>query len=284
MAIFTNRATLTYLGGAITSNTVTGELREVITAAKNAAGSTYRMGDTVTYVISLQNAGNLPVTGLTVSDDLGAYPFGQTVLVPLSYVEGSVLYYVNDVLQAPPAVSVGTQLVFSGISIPAGGSAFIVYRAVVTDAADPAAGGSIVNTATVTGGGIVTPITASETVTAEGGAGLTIEKALSPAVLSDGEQLTYTFTVRNSGNEAAVATDDITLSDTFDPVLANITVTLNGTQLTEGVDYTYDEASGLFATTTGLITVPAATFTQDPVTGAWTATPGAAVLTVTGTV
>ena len=195
-----------------------------------------------------------------------------------------MLYYVNDVLQAPPAVSVGTQLVFSGISIPAGGSALIVYRAVVTDAADPAAGGSIVNTATVTGGGIVTPITASETVTAEGGAGLTIEKALSPAVLSDGEQLTYTFTVRNFGNEAAVATDDITLTDTFDPVLANITVTLNGTQLTEGVDYTYDEASGLFATTTGLITVPAATFTQDPVTGAWTATPGAAVLTVTGTV
>ena len=125
MAIFTNRATLTYLGGAITSNTVTGEILEGITAQKNAAGSTYRQGDTVTYVISLQNTGNRPVTGLTVTDDLGAYPFGTTTLVPLSYVDGSVLYYVNDTLQTPPTVSAGTVLVFSGIDVPASGSAIL---------------------------------------------------------------------------------------------------------------------------------------------------------------
>lgn len=283
MAIFTNRATLTYLGGAITSNTVTGEIRETVTAEKNAAGNTYRVGDTVTYVISLQNTGSQPVNGLTITDDLGAYPFGQTTLLPLSYVEGSLLYYVNDILQAPPAVAAGTELVISGINIPAGGSAIVVYRAQVTDAANPGVDGTIVNTATVTGGGI-TPITVSETVSAEQGAGLTIEKTLSPNSLADGEQLTYSFIIRNFGNEAAVAADDIALTDTFDPVLTNITVTLNGTPLTEGVDYTYDEASGLFATTTGLITVPAATYTQDPVTGAYTTVPGTAVLTVTGTV
>ena len=284
MAIFTNRATLTYLGGAITSNTVTGEILEGITAQKNAAGSTYRQGDTVTYVISLQNTGNRPVTGLTVTDDLGAYPFGTTTLVPLSYVDGSVLYYVNDTLQTPPTVSAGTELVFIGIDVPASGSAILVYRAQVTGAASPAADGRIVNTATVTGGGIVTPITISETINAETGAGLTIEKGLTPTSLSDGEQLTYTFTIRNFGNEDAVATDNLAVRDTFDPILSDIVVTLNGNPLTAGVDYTYNEATGEFFTTESLITVPAATFTQDPVTGEFITTPGVSVLTVTGTV
>ena len=43
-------------------------------------------------------------------------------------------------------------------------------------------------------------------------------------------------------------------------------------------------ASGEFATVNGVVTVPSATYTQDPTTGAITTTPGVAVLTVTGTV
>ena len=74
------------------------------------------------------------------------------------------------------------------------------------------------------------------------------------------------------------------VSDTFDPILSGITVTLNGEALTEGVDYTYNEATGLFATTQSRITVPAATYTQDPATGNWITVPGVAVLVVTGTV
>ena len=38
------------------------------------------------------------------------------------------------------------------------------------------------------------------------------------------------------------------------------------------------------STTTLTTTVPAATYVQDPVTGQWNITPGATVLTVTGTV
>ena len=59
-------------------------------------------------------------------------------------------------------------------------------------------------------------------------------------------------------------------------------VTLNGVPLAEGTGYTYNAATGTFATVPSIITVPAATVTQDPVTGAWVVTPGSAVLTVTG--
>ena len=48
--------------------------------------------------------------------------------------------------------------------------------------------------------------------------------------------------------------------------------------------YTYDEATGSFVTLPSEITVPAATYTQDPDTGAWVITPGVTTLVVTGTV
>ena len=43
-------------------------------------------------------------------------------------------------------------------------------------------------------------------------------------------------------------------------------------------------ASNNLITVAGQITVPAATYTQDPTTGVWTITPGVSILTVTGTV
>ena len=48
MATFTNRATLTFNGGSTNSNTVTGELLEVLSATKTALSGTYRVGDQVT--------------------------------------------------------------------------------------------------------------------------------------------------------------------------------------------------------------------------------------------
>ena len=68
------------------------------------------------------------------------------------------------------------------------------------------------------------------------------------------------------------------------PVLDSLVVTLNGAPLTLGTDYTYDTDTGTLVTTPGRITVPAATYTQNPTTGAWSVTPGSTVLTVTGTV
>ena len=65
-----------------------------------------------------------------------------------------------------------------------------------------------------------------------------------------------------------------------DPKLTITGVTLDGTATS---DYTYDEAGGTFETTPGIITVPAAAFTQNA-DGSYTVTPGSAVLTVTGTV
>ncbi len=284
MAQFTNQAQLSYNDAVINSNVAVGEVLEVLSADKTAVTTTYTPGGDVTYVISAVNAGATPVGGITVSDDLGAYTFGGTTLYPLTYKEGSVRLFINGVLQAAPAVTVGPPLVISGITLPANSNMLLIYEANVNAFAPLGEDGSIVNTATVTGGGISTPLTVSETVTPVAEPMLTITKSINPVPVAENGVVTYTFVIRNSGNAPADVSANVTLTDTFLPVLSDLTVLLDGVELSEGTGYTYAITEGDFATVPGVITVPAATYTQDPVTGAWSVTPGVTTLTVSGTI
>ncbi len=284
MATFTNQATLTYNGTTTASNVVTGEILEVLSAQKNAVVDEYTAGDDITYVISILNTGTTPLTGLTLTDDLGAYTFNTQTLTPLTYLEGSVRYYANGVLQAAPTVIATAPLTITGLSVPAGGNAMILYEAVPNSYAPRAAGSTITNTATIRGTGVTTAVTASETATAAARAALSINKAISPQTVAENGTLTYTFTIQNSGNTAVIATDNAVINDTFNPILSDLSVSLNGTQLTADTDYTYDQTTGQFELTPGRITVPAASYTQDTETGAWITEPGVSILTISGTV
>ncbi len=281
MAIFSNQATLVYNGGTANSNIAYGEILEVLSATKTALGGTYTPGEPVTYVITVRNTGTGAFTGLTVTDDLGQ---GAGTTVPLTFDGTSVLYSINGVPQTTPVFTAGPPLTFTGISVPAGGSAVIVYRAIPNDFASPDQTGTLTNTVTVTGGGLTAPVTADSTITADVGPNLAISKAITPAQVADNGRVTYTFLVSNAGNVGVETTDNASVTDTFDPILTDLTVTLNGTVLAEGTDYTYNAVTGQFVTVPGRITVPAATFTQDPTTGRFTRTPGIANLTVTGTI
>ena len=284
MAIFTNQAILSYRNGTVSSNVVTGEIVEVLTATKNALIDTYSMGDTVTYVISILNSGSTPIDSITVSDDLGAYQFNNTALVPLTYVAGSVAFYIDGALQSAPTVNVGTSLVFGNISVPANGNAILIYQTRVNEFAPVCVNGEIVNTATVSGSGICEDIVVSETITASKAPMLGISKGISPTTVTDNGQLTYTFNIQNFGNSEATADDQIVVTDTFDPTLCPIVVTYNGELWTEGEQYTYNRTTGVFSTVAGNITVPAANCDQDPESGVFNVTPGESTLVVVGTV
>lgn len=283
MPAFTNMATLTYNGNTINSNVVTGQILETLSVVKTAVLPEYAVGETVTYVVSIVNTGTSAYENLTITDDLGAYVVDGQTRYPMTYTPDSVRYYVGGTLQSAPAVTAGPPLVVTGITVPAGGNALVIYEAQVNAYASGAVGSTIVNTVTVTGAGLTSPLTAQETVTVAQEADPVITKALDPMIVPENGQLTYTFTIRNYGNTALVATDDVVLTDVFDPILQNITVTFEGTLWTQGVNYNYNQTTGVFTTLPGQIAVPAATYTQNP-DGTWSATPGVVTLTVTGTI
>ena len=284
MAIFSNQATLTYNGNSTNSNIAYGEILDVLTATKTSVEGTYTPGQLVTYVVTLRNTGTAPLAGLTVTDDLGGYPFNGTTVYPLTYEANSAALFIDGVPQAAPAVTAGPPLVITGLTIPAGGDLVLVYQARANEFANPTAEGTIVNTITVTGDGLNAPVTATETVDSTAAPLLTITKSICPTQVVDNDRVTYTFLIQNTGNEAVVATDNAAITDTFDPILTALTVTFNGAAWTDGVQYNYNAGTGLFTTVPGQITVPAATYTQDPVTGAYSLTPGIATLVVTGTI
>lgn len=283
MAIFYNQASLSYGGNTINSNIVSGEVVEVLTASKNATLTTYFSGDEVTYVVSAVNSGTTAITGLTLTDDLGAYDYGTLTLVPLTYVDGSVLYYANGVLQATPTVSSSPSLVITGLTVPAGGNAVIIYKASINSFAPLGEAATITNTATISGTELSVPITASSVITAGAAPDLSITKAITPETVTENSALTYTFTILNYGSAEATAAD-LVVTDTFNPILSDLTVTYNGSPWTEGVNYTYDETTGEFATIAGEVSVPAATYSQDTMTGVWAVNPGTAIIRVTGTI
>lgn len=282
MATFYNQARLTLGETIINSNQTEGEVLSQVRLSKTAVSTDYGPGDNIVYAVTIVNDGNTAKTNISITDNLGEFTPATTALFPLTYVEGSVLYYLNGVLQPAPAVTAGPPLVISGITIPAGGNALILYEAKANEYAPRDEGSTITNEVTATGDELCEEMVDTAEVPTRDEPVLSIAKAICPELVSCGDEITYTFIIQNFGNTAVLATDNLIVSDIFAPALTNITVQLNGTTLTEGTEYSYDETTGIFTTLNGAVPVPAATFVRDPITGIVNTTPGVATLTVTG--
>lgn len=287
MQSFFNQATLLYNGRTLASNVTRGQIMDLVTITKTPVEDTYTVNGENAYVINIINSGNAALNGLTLTDNLGGYTFTNadgtaSTVYPLTYTADSVQYYVNGVQQPAPNASAENGLTFTGINVPAGGNASIVYAASPNEFAPLGGDGTITNTATLTGPGIAVPVSAAADVTALAEPELAILKTLSPQTVSAGGSVTYTFNISNSGANPAVSADNVQVRDTFTPPLSNITVTLDGVTL-DPTQYTYNEATGEFAVNPGVITVSAAAFLQNVADGAYSTSPGETVLEVTGT-
>lgn len=281
MAQFTNQAQLTYNNTVTVSNLAVGEIQDVLSISKTAVSDFYTGEDTVTYAVNIINSGAADLTGLTLTDNLGAYEFGALTLVPLTYVADTVKYFRNNVLQAPPTVNAAENgLVITDFTVPANGSATFIYETQTNEYTPLEAGSSITNTAELTGN--VTAATASETVEVSTEPELSIVKSIAPIPVMENGTVTYTFVITNTGN--AAVTSGAVITDEFNPILTNVTATFNGTAWAPGTDFTYDETTGIFSSAADRVTVDAASYEQDPATGAVSVTPGTSTLIITGTI
>lgn len=281
-----NQATVTFSydsqTGAATSNVATATLLDVLTVDKNAIQTTYQRNQILTYTISIENTGTTPMTNVTAVDNLGTYTIpGPVSITPLTYV-GPAALYVNGVFSGYITATPGAHdVTFTVGTIAVGDTVTIVYTVQVNAYALLAPASTILNTATVDADGLVAPLTATHTLAVADFAEIVITKDMSPDPVVDGETLTYTFIIYNYGNADAT---DLVLSDTFSPAPSPIAVTVNGL-LVDPANYTY--AAGALTLPTGgvySITVPAATYTQNPLTGLVTVNPGITTITVAGTI
>lgn len=285
MATFYNQATLSYNGNVRSSNVTTGQIIEVLSAAKNAVQESYTPDNDVVFAVSIINKGNTAFNNITVSDNLGSYTVSgsNTEVVPLTYTADSVKLYVNGVLQTAPTVSATNPLTIENINIPANSNAILIYAAKPNQFAPLGTDGSITNSAVISGNNFA-DITATETVAPDNTANLNISKSLSPTEVEENGEVTYTFVIENYGNTASVPADNVIFRDVFSPVLNSLNATFNGTPWTRGTNYNYDNTTGEFVTLDGQIEVPAAQFTQDAQTGAWSVQPGVSTLVINGNI
>lgn len=195
MAQFTNQAQRSYNNSVTNSNVAVGEIFEVLSATKTAVTDQYEQNGKVTYIVSLVNTGTTPFSGLTLSDNLGAYVFSTGTRTPLTYVDGSVKYYINGTLQTAPVVTGQSPLTLSGLSVPAGGNSLIIYEAIPNQYAPLATGGTVNNQVAVSAPGITT-LTAEETVYATAEPNLSITKSISPVPVAENGTLTYPLLYR----------------------------------------------------------------------------------------
>lgn len=282
MPAFTNQATLSYNDITTSSNIVQGNYTPQITLSRSSVNAAYCADDLITMVVSIVNSCTSDCTDLNLTDDLGAYSHTSGTLTPLSYVSSSIQLYQNGVLQDAPAIAATSPLTLNNLSVPAGGNLLILYSLRANSYAPLGAGASITATSSLSGGCLASALSAPVTIESSCGARLTISKSMNPSNVSCNEPVSYTLTIQNSGTTAALASDNVIVTDRFNPLLDITQVSFNGVSWQSPTNYSYNSATGVFASSAGQITVPAASYTQNASTGEWTLTPGTVTLTITG--
>lgn len=278
-----NRAQITYTYGnaqetALSNETNTTLLDEfTMEVTKTPVASDIRSGSNASYILRIDNNGPGTLYNPTITDDLGDND--GVANAPLRYIDGSAKFYVNGDPATGTASSTANQVVFTSSAVlQPGDNLIVVYAASV----DEARLGDITNTTTVqansgsTSGALITD-TATAVITLTPYANVSIFKTADKSSVVSGDTLTYTFTLMNTGAQAA---DSISFVDALPPefTVTSVSYTANGTTTPiDSADYSITPPNTLTIPASGsslVISVPAATV----------AGPGITTITVTGTV
>ncbi|CCH33272.1 GEVED domain-containing protein [Actinosynnema sp. NPDC047251] len=185
---------------------------------KSAGQTSAKPGDTVTYTVTVRNTGKTPQNA-TFSDDL-TQVVDDAAFGSASATTGTATY-------AAP------KLTWTG-ALAVGETATITYTVTVND---PVTGDFTLTNVIVSdtpGGNCPPGSTDPKCSTVTPIAGLSIEKTSSPATVKPGDTVTYTVTVRNTGQTAQ---DDATFTDDLSRVVDDADYANDGTATTGSVVY-----------------------------------------------
>jgi len=277
-----NRAQISYsYGGGEASSAVSNQTSTTLLdqytmlVTKTTLKPELRAGSNAAYVVRIENNGAGTLSGITVEDNLGALLGGAP---QLEYVEDSAAFYLNGSPVTGTAAASANGVTFSTTEqLEPGSNLIVIYLAQLSEAADA----TVTNTATVTantGAAIQAVITetASATVTPVTFANVAIFKSADRDTVVEGDTLVYTFTLMNTGYEAAEA---VTLTDAFPTEFSvgSVSLDIGGTETpVTPADYTVTGNTMTFPAAGSALTVSVPAATE--------AGPGVTVITVTGTI
>lgn len=283
-----NTASLTFQYGSqkgyVSSNVAVTTLQDLLTASKSSLGDSYSQNSEISFIISINNNNTDTIKNIKVQEDLGTYCLGQEIcdasFTPLSYV-GPSLLYIGGTFSSniEPRISNG-KLIFEIQSIPARSNALIFYKTITNNFSPLTSGSQITTTATISSENTSNILTASTSITVKDEADIRIIKNMNPNPILSGEKITYNFSLYNYGNTEAT---NVTLNDTFAPAPNAVNVYLNSQELSPS-DFSY--ANGTLTipsyNSDTSISIPAANFIQDTITGLISIEPGITSIMVTG--
>lgn len=267
--------------GKSVSNSAAVTILDSLVVAKKCFGTQYRIGEELTYILTLENNSTRSLTDIQISDDLGSFMTGNALLVtPLTYTGPAYLLVDGLFFAELPAEVSGHSVNFTIAALAAACRATVLYKAVVNEYAPYAPSSVIENTAVVTAPALNESKEASATASAENYVDVRIVKSMYPNPVTEGDNLTYDFAIYNYGNTVAT---DVVLTDTLISSPGVIAVSVDGVPV-DSSQFDYADAVFMLPNAKALlsITIPAATFTQDPITGAYTVEPGMVSIIVRG--
>ena len=283
-----NTASLTFEYGSqkgfVSSNVAVTTLQEALTVSQTSLGDTYFQNSDIPFIVNINNNNTERIKNVKMQSNLGSYSLGQGIcdssFTPLSYVGPSSLY-IGGIFHSnlEPKIS-ADKIIFSIPSIPERSNALLIYKTSTNQFSPLTSGSTITNTITVSSRALASSLTSSASVKVRDEADIRIIKNMCPNPVSAGDTITYSFSLYNYGNVEAT---NVTLNDTFSPAPTGISVNLNSQELAS------DEFSYVNGTLTvpsysaGLgISIPAAKFIQDNITGLISIEPGITTITATG--
>ena len=273
--ILPNRASISYNGsGVVLSNETNTNLvnRFTLNVEKDDIAPSVVPGGATVYVVRMDNTGAGVLYNPTFTDDLGN---GQ-----LTYIENTALFFLNgDPIEGTATVNSPTELVFTAdVTLNEDDRLMVIYAASVSSTQTEDITNTVVGTAN--GGsetGCEVSDSSDETITVEGSANVSIFKAASEETVSCGDTLIYTFTLMNTGSEAA---EDVNFTDALPEqfTVQSVSHTVDDVETPiDAADYTVEAPNTLIIPSAGSsleLDVPAAT-NEGPAT---------IVITVTGTI
>lgn len=270
--------------GFVSSNIAVTTMQEAVSVSKTALSDSYFQLSEIPFIIEVTNNGFEEIKNLTVQDDLGSYTLNQNIcgskFTPLTYIGPSLLYIAGKFHSNLTPTTLQNKIEFKIESIPAKSTALIIYKTITNEFSPLALDSEITNTVTVTSESLSNIKEASSTVKVRNSADIKIIKNMSPNPVLAGEKITYSFSLYNYGNTDAT---NVVLTDTLSPSPANISAKLDSNDL-QTMHFSYIDGNLTIPSANSdlNISIPAAKFIQNNITGLISVKPGITTITVSG--